>query len=106
MKETLKIVNKKAKIVCAENLVMTLIMTCLKTEYNDYVREFVDIMYCNYFQHCILEPTSILKNLRASLIDNIFTNVSVGDRNIHSRNFLDIITEQLSNFVIIEKLYG
>ena len=60
LKETLKIVNKKQNCLCRE-FSYDSDYDLLKTEYNDYVREFVDIMYCNYFQHCILEPTSILK---------------------------------------------
>ena len=58
----------------------------LKYEHNP-VNEFLNFMYSNLFQQCILEPTRVVPNSRPSLIDNIYINTY--DKPIHSAIFLD-----------------
>ena len=59
-------------------------------------------MYSNFLQPCITEPTRILLGNRPSLVDNIFINII--DKNLHSGNLLDKLTDHLPNFVIIENM--
>ena len=59
----------------------------LKYKHNPVINEFLNFMYFNLFQQCILEPTRVVLNSGASLIDNIYINTC--DKPIHSANFLD-----------------
>ena len=67
------------------------------------INEFVNLMYSNFLQPCILEPARVVLNSRPSLIDNIYTNTY--DKTIHSGNFLDKVTEHMPNFCVIEDTY-
>ena len=53
-------------------------------------------------QPCITKPTGIVNYNRASLVDNIFVNIN--DKEIHSGNITDKITDHLPNFVIIKNM--
>ena len=72
----------------------------LKYEQNPVINEFLILMYSNFFQPYILEPTSVALNCRQSLIDKIYVNTY--DKTIHSGNFLDKVTDHMPNFCIIK----
>lgn len=59
--------NKKCYILGDFNLDL------LKYEFNNYVREFTDKMFSNFFYPCIHKPTRV-SNHSATIIDNIFCN--------------------------------
>ena len=42
----------------------------LNHENNEYVGEFLNIMYLNFLQPCITEPTRIIAVQRSSIVDN------------------------------------
>ena len=60
-------------------------------------------MHSNFLQPTILEPTRIVSNNRPSLIDNIFINTY--DKPIHSRNFINKISDHMPNFVIVRDIF-
>ena len=74
----------------------------LKYEYNNFSARFLNLMYSNFLQPCITEPTQIVPGNRPSLVDNTFINNI--DKNLHSGNLLDKLTDHLPNFVIIENM--
>ena len=59
-------------------------------------------MSSNFLQPCITKPTRTVKYNRPSLVDNIFVNIY--DKEIHSRNIIEKITDHLPNFVIIKNM--
>ena len=61
-------------------------------------------MYSNLFQPFIIEPTRTVARNKPSLVDNIFINSSI--RTLHAGNFIDKISDQLPNFVLIQDLNG
>ena len=75
----------------------------LKYEHKPVINEFLNLMYSNFLQPCILEPTRVVLNSRTSLIDNIYINTY--DKTIHFGNFLDKVTNHMPNFCIIEDTY-
>ena len=77
----------------------------LKYKHNPVINEFLNLMYSNFFQPCILEPTGVVLNSRPSLIDNIYINKY--DKTIHSANFLDKGTDDMPNKIksILYKKY-
>ena len=42
---------------------------------NTINNEFLNTMYSNFLETCIIKPTRILKYNRPSLVDNIFVNI-------------------------------
>ena len=58
--------------------------------------EFLNLMYSNFLQPCILEPTRIVANNRPSIISNIFINTI--DKNIDSGNIIDKVSDHMPNF--------
>ena len=68
----------------------------LKYEHNPVINEFLNFMYSNFFQPCILEQTRVVLNSQPSLIDNIYINTY--DKTIYSGNFLDKVTDHMPNF--------
>ena len=74
----------------------------LKYEHNIYINEFLNTMSSNFLQQCLTKPTRIVKYNRPSLVDNTFVNIY--DKEIHSGNIIDKITDHLPNFVIIENM--
>ena len=75
----------------------------LKHEHNPVINEFLNLLYSNFFQTCILEPTRVVLNSRPSLIDNIYINTY--GKTIYGGNFLDKLTDQMPNFCIFEDTY-
>ena len=71
----------------------------LKYDYKNLTYDFLSIMYSNFFQPCILEPTRITSNNRPSLLDNIFINTL--DKDVYSGNIIDKISDHMPNFAII-----
>ena len=71
----------------------------LKYDYNNLTNDFLSIMYSNFFQPCILEPTRITSNNRPSLLDNIFINTH--DKEVYSGNIIDKISDHIPNFASI-----
>ena len=65
-----------------------------------YTNEFIETMYSNHFQPCILEPTRIVPDQKPSLVDNIFVNPIA--KNIISGNIYNKISDHMPNFVIVE----
>ena len=59
----------------------------LKYDYNNLTNDFLSIMYSNFFQSCIPEPTRITSDNRPSLPDNIFINTY--DKEVYSGNIID-----------------
>ena len=75
----------------------------LKYEHNPIINEFINLMYSNFFQSCILELTRVVLNSRPSLIENIYINTY--DKTIHGGNFLEKVTDHMPNFCIIEDTF-
>ena len=75
----------------------------LKYDYNNLTNDFLSIMYSNFFQPCILEPTRITSNNRPSLLDNIFINTH--DKEVYSGNIIDKISDHMPNFAIINNIF-
>ena len=75
----------------------------LKYDYNNLTNDFLSIMYSNFFQPCILEPTRITSNNRPSLLDNIFINTH--DKEVYSEKIIDKIFKHMPNFVTINNTF-
>ena len=75
----------------------------LKYDYNNLTNYFLSMMYSNFFQPCILEPTRITSNNRPSLLDNTFINTH--DKDVYSGNIIDKISDHMPNFAIINIFY-
>ena len=70
-------------------------------EYNNHIKNFIDIMYSHFFQPCITEPTrSIGRN--KTLIDKVFINTCTKNRN--AENIIGKISDHLPNFLITQNL--
>ena len=63
---------------------------------------FVDIMYENFLQPCIIKPSRIINDQKLSIVDNIFTNII--NKNITSGNLFSKISDHMPNFILIENL--
>ena len=90
--------NNKTKIICGDfnyNL--------LNHEYNNHMRNFINIMYSHFFQPCITEPKRTAGRNKPSLIDNIIINTCTKSRNVGG-NIIDKISDHLPNFLIIQNL--
>ena len=74
----------------------------LKCELHEETDEFLSTMLKNLLRPHIIQPTRVNERGNYSLIDNIFYN-SI-DNNCISGNFMQPITDHLSNFLIIEKM--
>ena len=46
----------------------------LNLERNVYAKDFIEILFSNFCQPCIIEPTRCVRGNRPTLIDNIFMN--------------------------------
>ena len=91
--------NNKIKIICGD-------FNCnlLNHEYNNYIKNFIDVMYSHLFQPCITEPIRIVDRNKPSLIDNIFINTCT--KSLIAWNIIDKISDHLPNFLIIQNLKG
>ena len=72
----------------------------LTIENNVYAYDFINTMFSNYFQPCIIEPTRVIGNNRPSLIDNIFINTI--EKEIYSGNLISKLSDHMPNFIIIQ----
>ena len=72
-------------------------------EHNPVINEFLNLMYSNFFQPRILEPTRVVLSSWPSLSNNIYINTY--DKTIHSSNFSDKVTDHMPNFCIIKDTY-
>ena len=58
-------------------------------------------MYLHFLQPHIIYPSRIVKNAKASLLDNIFS--SHIDNELYSGNIFDKITDHMPNFLILPR---
>ena len=70
-----------------------------KTETNPFAKKFIEIMYDNLLQPCILEPTRIVNGNKPALIDNIFINTL--NKNAISGNLTSKISDHMPNFLLL-----
>ena len=70
-----------------------------KTDVNPFCKNFINKLYSNMFQPCILEPTRIVDKNRPALIDNIFINFTNND--ITNGNLISKIADHMPNFILI-----
>ena len=101
MKENLhKVGNNNKTTIAAGDFNFDL----LKYDYNNLTNDFLSIMYSDFFQPCILEPTRITSNNRPSLLDNIFINTH--DKEAYCGNIIDKICQNhMPNFAIINNIF-
>ena len=62
---------------------------------NERINEFVEIMYENLCQPCIIQPTRVVEKQIPSVIDNIFINTMKA----MSGNLLGRVSDHFPNFV-------
>ena len=74
----------------------------LHHKHNEYVNEFVNIMYPNFLHPCITEPTRLIRKQKPSLIDNVF--VHFFNKKKISGNLFYKIPDHLPNFVFIKDI--
>ena len=72
----------------------------LNMKKNSIISEFLNLMYYSFLRPCILEPTRIVANKRASLIDNIFINTI--DKKIDSGNIIDKVPDHMPDFILVK----
>ena len=75
----------------------------LKYDYNNLINDFLSIIYSNFIQPCILEPTGITLNNRPSLVDNIF--IKTHNKEVYSGNIIDTISDHMPNYAIIKNIF-
>ena len=73
----------------------------LKYEYNPVINKFLNLIYSNFLQICILEPTRVVLNSWPSLTDSIYINTC--DKTIYSGNFLDKVTDLMQISALLKK---
>ena len=71
LKSTFKTLKKENKFIFITG---DFNLNLLNYEKNNEVKEFLDILYSNFYQPYIIHPTRIVDNAKPSLIDNIFAN--------------------------------
>ena len=67
---------------------------------DNQTKHFVETMYTNSLQPTINIPTRVVKGQKPALLDNIFTNAI--DKDIHSGNLTDKITDHMPNFLLMK----
>ena len=94
--QTLKRISKEKKmnIVCGD-----FNYNFLNREYNIYISDFIDIMYSQLFQPCIIEPTRIIKKINHLLL--IIYLLTLPLKKINSGNLIDKISDHMPNFLLI-----
>ena len=75
----------------------------LKYDFNNLTRNFLIIMYSNFFQPSILEPSRVTSNNRPSLLDN--TCINTHDKEVYSGNTVDKISDHMPKFAIIKNIF-
>ena len=93
--EKIKKENKKTLLVGDFNY------NLLVHDKNATISAFLNMIFENNFQPCILGPTRIVDGNNPSLLDNIFSN---SIENTINGNLFDKITDHMPNFVIIENI--
>ena len=88
--------NKKTKNICGDFSIM------LNHEYNNHIKNFINIMYSHFFQPCITEPIGIVRKNKPFLTDNMFIHVRT--KSLNAENIIDKISDHLPNFLIIQNL--
>ena len=73
----------------------------LKYDKITFVEDFLNIIFCNYYQPAILQPTRYIDKNRPSLIDNIFVNSL--DLKATSGNLITKVSDHMPNFIILER---
>ena len=74
----------------------------LKYERSSVINEFLNLVYSNFFQPYILEPTRVVLNSRPSLIGNIY--IDTYNKAIHRDKFLDKVTNHTPNSALLKTL--
>ena len=74
----------------------------LKITKNEFSKDFIEILFSNFFQPCIIEPTRCVNGNRPSLIDNIFINTI--EKYIISGNLISKVSDHMPNFMIINEM--
>ena len=79
----------------------------LRHEQIPNVNEFLNTMYSNFLQPCIIQPTRALGKSRPTLIDNIFVNTY--DKQLFAGNLLDhllnlLIINDIKNYLTKRKI--
>ena len=90
------ILREKKQIIIADDFNYDLSYTK-----NERINDFVEIMYENLCQPCIMQLTRIVDRQKPSLIDNIF--ISTIESPV-SGNLIDKISDHFPNFIIIENI--
>ena len=72
----------------------------LRFDKNIFAEKFVNLMFSNFFQPLILQPSRYVVNMRPTLIDNIFIN-SVHIR-LTSGNLISKVSDHMPNFAIVD----
>ena len=73
----------------------------LRTDTMPIAEYFINLMFSNFYQPLILQPTRCAGRERPSLIDNNFYN-SI-ENNVISGNLIASVTDHLPNFMLIDK---
>ncbi len=101
----LNYLDSTLKKLSKENKEITLLgdfnLDLIKFDKINVVEQFINLMFSNYYQPVILQPTRYIDNSRPSLIDNIFVN-SLGLKAV-SGNLINKISDHMPNFLILEK---
>ena len=67
---------------------------------HERINDFIETMYGNLCQPCIMQLTRVVEKQNPSLIDNIFINTI--EHPVVSGNLIDRISDHFPNFIIIE----
>ena len=101
----LNYLNSTLKKLSKENKEITLLgdfnLDLLKFDKLNVIEQFVNVMFCNYFQPVILQPTRYTDNSRPTLIDSIFVNSL--DLKAISGNLISKISDHMPNFIILQR---
>ena len=89
--------NKKTKIIRGD-----FSHILLNHEYNNNIKNVIDIMYSHFFQPRMTKPTRIVGRNKPSLIDNIFINTCT--KSLYAGNIIEKISDHLPSFLIMQKL--
>ena len=96
LKETLQTLSKENKMIVITG---DFNYDLLNLDKNAYSKDFIDILYSNFYQPCIVEPTRCVKGNRPTLIDNIFINTI--EKDVISGNLIAKISDHMPNFMVL-----
>ena len=92
----LKKIKENNKIICSD-----FNYDLVNHEYNNHIKNFIDIMYSHFFLPCFTEYTGIVGRNK-TLIGNVFINTCTKNRN--DGNIISKISDHLPNFLITQNL--